>query len=68
MPKTLEPKWAAILPLLTTTLEYGTEKGKDMARKEFATMAEAADLWNAHCKEVEERNALLNANREASEA
>ena len=66
--KKLEPKWTAILPLLITTLEHGTERGKDMARKEFATMAEAADRWNEHCDYLQRVEDAITANRDEHEA
>lgn len=39
----LTPTWSAILPALIAALCDGTPTGQDMARRELANMAQAAD-------------------------
>lgn len=46
----MPPTWQGVLPILLASLEDGTHKGKEIARKEFANMAKAADKWNAYVK------------------
>lgn len=40
------PQWSSSLKMLIVLLEDGGKDGKDMAKKELAKMAEAADNWN----------------------
>jgi hypothetical protein len=44
-PRTIDltPTWSAILPALIATLRDGTPEGQDIARRELASMAQAAD-------------------------
>lgn len=66
--KKLEPKWAALVPLLATALEFGTNKGKRMALAELREMAKAADLWNEHCDYLQRVEDAITANRDEHEA
>jgi hypothetical protein len=43
----LTPTWAAVLPVLITAIEIGTDEGRRLARQELARMAQAADQYNA---------------------
>jgi hypothetical protein len=43
----LTPTWAAVLPILIAALEDGTDEGRKLAKLELASMAKAADLYNA---------------------
>lgn len=43
----LTPTWAGVLPILIAALEDGTDEGRKLAKLELASMAKAADLYNA---------------------
>lgn len=44
----ITPTWRALAPLLVALAE--NPNTQHIALEEIAKMAEAADLWNAHCK------------------
>lgn len=46
----LTPTWAEILPAILMLMD--SPKTRKTAEAELRRMAEAADNWNAHCKEV----------------
>ncbi|HVK79908.1 MAG TPA: hypothetical protein VM915_04785 [Verrucomicrobiae bacterium] len=48
----ITPTWADLLPALLAVIESGKFEGRKMAEQELRSMAEAADKWNAHCREV----------------
>lgn len=49
----LTPTWTDILPLMILSVKNTPiARGGDII-KEFERMAEAADKWNAHCKQAQ---------------
>mgnify|MGYP000979826760 CR=1 FL=1 len=46
------PTWSGILNWYLVVLEDGSAEGKKIAKEELRRMAQAADNWVAHCKEV----------------
>lgn len=55
----MTPTWEGILPVILYGLENGPAHNRDNLKEELRRMAEAADKWNAHCKE---QNAQENDN------
>lgn len=63
------PTWEGLLPLLLTVYEQQTKK-RGMAaqnavtdiKTELRRMAQAADRWNAHCKECNNIDEPINGN------
>lgn len=47
----LTPTWSGMLPTLVMLLDNGY-KTRNTALAELANMAKAADLWNAHCAQL----------------
>lgn len=47
----ITPTWAGITTLILANIESGSAQGRKIAIEELQRMAEAADKWNAHCKE-----------------
>ena len=51
----MTPTWQGLLPLfLLAVVNKGAVFMEDEACKELSKMARAADLWNQHCKEMED--------------
>jgi hypothetical protein len=48
----ITPTWRGILPLLLAGYTEGNESGRAAAIEELYRMADAADFWNAHCREA----------------
>lgn len=46
----ITPTWRGVLPILIEGLTNGNARGVQIATEELRKMAEAADMWNAHCK------------------
>lgn len=57
MSKTIDctPSWSGILNWYITVLQDGNAEGKKIAKKELSRMAQSADNWVEHCKEVNSR-------------
>jgi hypothetical protein len=51
----ITPTWKGVLPMLLAAWRDGNDKGRAMALEDLRRMAEAADLWNEHVEEKEER-------------
>jgi len=50
----ITPTWAGLVTFLVHVIENSeTRTGRDNAVAELRRMAEAADQWNAHCRETE---------------
>jgi hypothetical protein len=45
------PTWRAIVPIIIAAFQDGTDEAKRLAKLELDTMAEAADRYNASCKD-----------------
>jgi hypothetical protein len=51
----ITPTWSGLVTLLVYVIENSeTKEGRDNALAELRRMAEAADQWNAHCREMSE--------------
>lgn len=47
------PTWSAIVPMMREIVEHAeTQEAVDAIWQEIARMANAADNWNAHTKEI----------------
>jgi hypothetical protein len=48
------PTWSGLVTFLVYVIENSeTKQGRDNALAELRRMAEAADQWNAHCRDME---------------
>jgi len=54
------PTWEGILNWYLAVLEDGNREGKSIAKKELLRMAQAADSYNAWCKEVNDREISID--------
>lgn len=48
----ITPTWVGLAPAYFAVLQNGNAEGRKIAREELLRMAQAADKWNAHAKEV----------------
>jgi len=48
----LTPTWTAVAGIIRLALESGTPTGRKAAAEELYRMADCADRWNAHCREL----------------
>lgn len=46
----MTPTWAQILPILILSIREGNAQGREVAIKELARMADAADAYNAQVR------------------